>query len=580
MFKFLLKAAFVLSLAGLIIGGLAFGYYYQDLPNIEDLEKQDAGKQVVEVNFSNSENIANFGDLYHNEVRFFELPQNLINAIVATEDRKFFTHGGVDPFAIIRASYVNHRAGRIVQGGSTITQQLAKLLFLSPERTFKRKIQEVILAIKLEKRLTKEQILTTYLNRAYFGAGNYGITSAAKFYFGKEVSQLNLKESALLAGLLKAPSKLSPKNSQENALDRTNVVLSNMIDAGYLDDGDLNELDKDIYYKTNRAQRLYFADYVNEQYADYLEKSDQKKTLTITTTLDKYVQERLEAAVNKFSDDNAKRLQKSQISVVVMEKTGAIVGMIGGKDYQKSQYNRAVYAKRQAGSAFKTFVYLAAFEAGMAPDDKIEDKKINIGTWLPDNYDGKYFGEVTLKEGFAKSLNSVSIQLAQKVGTKEIAKLARKLGISSEIKANDLTISLGTTEVSLLELTTAYASIANDTKPVIPYSVLSIEDSERNILYQAESSEFDEITSTSSQKYIREILRAVIEDGTGKKADFSSSIYGKTGTSQDFRDAWFLGFDDRYIVGVWIGNDDNSPTANIVGGSLPAELFAKIISKI
>lgn len=579
MFKFLLKAGFFISLFALIVGGIMFGYYYQDLPNIDQLEKEEATKQVIEVDFSNSENIANFGDLYHNEVRYFELPQNLINAIVATEDRKFFTHNGVDFFAMLRASYVNHRAGRIVQGASTITQQLAKLLFLSPERTFKRKIQEVILAFKLEKRLTKEQILTTYLNRAYFGAGNYGIASAAKFYFGKDVAQLNLKESALLAGLLKAPSKLSPKNSQENALDRTNVVLSNMIDAGYLDEGDLTELDKDIYYKTNRAQRLYFADYVNEQYQDYLSKSETKKNLTITTTLDKYVQERLESAVNKFSDDNSKRLGKSQIAVVVMERTGAILGMIGGKDYQKSQYNRAVYAKRQAGSAFKTFVYLTAFEKGMTPDDKIIDQKINIGTWLPDNYDEKYFGEVSLKEAFAKSLNSVSIQLAQKVGTKEIAKLARKLGITSEIKANDLTISLGTTEVSLLELTTAYASIANNGKPVIPYAVLSIEDG-NELLYKAESSEFDEIISSKSEKYIKEVMRAVVEEGTGKKADFASNIYGKTGTSQNFRDAWFLGFDNRYVVGVWIGNDDNSPTTNIVGGSLPAELFAKIISKI
>lgn len=577
MIKFILKLA-IISFIALLIAILGiFFYYCQDLPNIDELDK-DAGQQVIEVNYFNDNRIANYGDVYHDEARFYELPQHLINAVIATEDRKFFTHPGIDLTAIIRAYYVNHRAHRIVQGGSTITQQLAKLLFLKPERTMKRKIQEVILAFQLEKRLTKEQIFVTYLNRAYFGAGNYGIASAARFYFNKEVSMLNLNESALLAGLLKAPSKLSPTNNPKWAQERTSVVLRNMINTGFLTKKNLKEINENIYYETNHMQKMYFADFVNEQFRDFLDKKDvDKKLIKITSTLNERLQNNLDAQINQFVEKNSKKLGKSQISVIVMSKTGAILALAGGRDYQKSQYNRAIYAKRQAGSIFKTFVYLTAFENGFELDDLFEDKKINVGAWLPDNYENKYYGQVTLKESFAKSLNSVSIQLAQKNDAQKIIETAKKLGINSQINKNDLTITLGTTEVTLLEMTAAYAGIANDGKPVFPYAIAQIQDKDGNILFNHESSGFDAVISNSAIAKMKEALRAVVEDGTGRKANVDSDIYGKTGTSQNYRDAWFVGFSDRYVIGVWIGNDDNSATNKITGGSLPAELFGAIV---
>ncbi len=575
--KFIIKWGLILVALASIAAGIVIVYYCQGLPDIENLDRK-SDKQIVQINFSNNDRITNFGDIYYDEVQFYELPQHLINAVIATEDRKFFNHFGVDILAIIRASYANHKAGHIVQGGSTITQQLAKLLFLNPDRTLQRKIQEVILALQLERRFTKEQIITIYLNRAYFGSGNYGVAAAAKFYFGKSVSDIDLNEAALLAGLLKAPSRLSPKNNQNSAESRTSVVISGMIKSGFLSEKNVKEINKDISFKTNSSQKLYFADFIHDQFGEFLAKKDlDKKLISINTTLDEKVQAALEESVSKFVVANAKKISKSQIAVVIMNKEGAILGMIGGKDYQKSQYNRAVFAKRQAGSVFKTFVYLAAFENGFKPSDIFEDKKVNIGAWLPDNYEGKYFGKVDLKTAFANSLNSVSIQLAQKIKRQEIVDMANKLGVTSAINKNDLTIALGTSEVSLYELTAAFASIANDAKPVIPYAISAIKDDKGNELYRRESSGLPAVLSVETQEYAREILRAVVVDGTGRKANISSEVFGKTGTSQNFRDAWFVGFDDDYVIGVWIGNDDNSSTKKITGGSLPAELFALIL---
>jgi penicillin-binding protein 1A len=579
-FKFILKWGFFFSIWIAIFGTLALFYYFKDLPSLSELEAKN-GKQIVQINYSNLERITNRGEIYNSEISYFELPQHLINAVVATEDRRFFNHHGVDFFGILRASYVNHEAGRIVQGGSTITQQLAKLLFLNSDRTFKRKIQEVLLAVQLERNFTKEQILTFYLNRAYFGSGSYGVGNAAKHYFGKDISRLNLNESALLAGLLKAPSKLSPKNNRYLAEDRANVVIQNMIEAGFLSENNLEQLDQDPSYKIDHSQKLYFADFVYEQFPEFLDKSSKGEgLLKITSTLDERIQEKLENILDEFNEQNAKKLDKAQIAVVVMNKGGGVLGMSGGSDYQQSQFNRAVTAKRQAGSAFKTFVYLAAFENGMSDGDTMEDKKINVGTWLPDNYDNRYLGEVTLRQAFANSLNSVAVQLGRKVGGAKVAEMAHTCGIVSKIDKDDPTIALGTTQVSLLELTGAYAVIANGGEPVIPYSILEVKNAADEILYKRESSGFAPVISESSEEKIKKLLRAVVENGTGKNANVGENIYGKTGTSQNFRDAWFVGFSDDYVVGVWIGNDDNSATDKITGGSLPASLFAEIIEKI
>ena len=579
-FKFILKWGFIFAIWVSIFATIALFYYFYDLPSLDELEAQN-GKQVVQINYSNGERITNFGEIYSSEVKFYELPQNLINAVVATEDRRFFDHHGIDIFGISRAFYVNHQAGKVVQGGSTITQQLAKLIFLKSERTFKRKIQEILLALQLERNFTKEQILTFYLNRAYFGSGNYGVGNASKYYFGKNISEISLNEAALLAGLLKAPSKLSPKNNQDLAENRASVVISAMIDAGFLDKKDLSEINQDISYRDEKSQKLYFADFVRDQFADFISKeSREDKIISIHTTLDENIQQKLEDTLNVFVEKNSKKLGKSQVAALIMKKDGAIIAMSGGRDYQKSQFNRAIYAKRQPGSAFKTFIYLAAFEQGFKPDDVIEDKKINIGAWLPENYDNHYLGEVTLKRAFANSLNSVAVQLAQKLDKEALVKITHNIGIMSKIDKNDPTIALGTTELTLYELTNAYATIANGGEAVIPYYITDIKNGEELDLYKRESSGLGSLISSASESYIREVMREVVDNGTGKSANIASNIYGKTGTSQNFRDAWFMGFNDEYVIGVWIGNDDNSSTDKITGGSLPASLFAEIMGKI
>jgi penicillin-binding protein 1A len=576
-FKIIAKIIIFLTILLVLTLGAIATYYCIGMPSLNDLENQNS-KQIVRLNYDNQNLIINRSEIYQGEVSYYELPTNLVNAVIATEDRKFFSHGGIDYLAIIRAYFVNKQAGKIVQGGSTITQQLAKLLFLKPEKTFRRKVQEALLALQLEKNFSKEQILTFYLNRAYFGSNNYGIGNASKQYFNKEVAQLNIQESALLAGLLKAPSKISPKNNPELAKRRTRTVLKAMQECGYLDKNFANYDEKEDFFREDFGQRFYFADYAYQQIFEFINKENfQDKILKITTTLNEKLQNNLEEILNKFTKNNAEKLLNAQIAVVVMDKSGAVLALSGGNNYQQSQFNRAILAKRQAGSAFKTFLYLSAFQNGYKIDDVFEDKRVRVSNWLPDNYESRFLGEITLKRAFANSSNSVAVQLSKLVGAKKIAQTARLSGITSKIDEHDLTISLGTSQVSLFELTSAYATIANDGTPVIPYVISQISNQNDEILYQKTNAKLPKVFSASAIEAIKIALREVVESGTGKIANVNSEIYGKTGTSQNFRDAWFVGFDDEKIVGIWIGNDDNLPTQKITGGSLPAELFSKIM---
>lgn len=578
--KSILKLLTIVFIWGIIALALIVGYYYNNLPSLQELEAKNQ-RQIININYSNQEKITTIGSLYQDEVKFYQLPQSLINAVIATEDRRFFEHHGIDIFGISRASVVNYKSGRLAQGGSTITQQLAKLLFLSSKKTFERKVEEILLALEIEKTFSKEQILTLYLNHAYFGSGNYGVANAAKFYFNKSVSEIDLNEAAMLAGLLKAPSKYSPKNNLKLSKIRTKEVINNMIDAGFLAKNQITKINPKISNQNNHDLKLYFADYVNDQFRDYVLVADKQNiNLNIKTTLNQKIQEKLELVTNQFIQKNHDKIANSEIAVIIMAKDGAILGMIGGKNYQQSQFNRAIYAKRQPGSAFKTLIYLTAFENGYTPDSIFEDKKTTIGSWSPENYDRQYRGQVSLKEAFANSLNSVAVQLNHKINQNQLIEMAKKLGISSKIEKNDATIALGTAEVSPLELTSAYAAIANDGYPVIPYSILEISDQKSQILYQRQSSGFKRVISKSANDYIKQVLREVVTSGTGKAANINSSIYGKTGTSQDYHDAWFIGFDDNYTIGIWIGNDDNSPTNKITGGGLPTMLFAEIMDEI
>lgn len=566
----------------IILTTIAIGYLYYSngLPDIDNFESNN-NKKIIQINFSNDEIITSFGDVARKKVEYYELPQHLINAVISIEDQKFFVHNGIDIKAIIRAFYVNQKSKRIVQGASTITQQLAKMLFLKPERTFKRKIQEIILAFKLEKKFSKEQILTMYLNNAYFGSGNYGVSSASQYYFDKDITELNLRESALIAALLKAPSKLSLKNDIKSANKRADLVINNMKQSGLIKNSDKDNFLTENNYGTNRLQRLYFADYAYGQFQEFINKDDLlNKKLIIKSSLNYKIQQNLENILKNFDQKNYKKLGKSEIAVIVMNKDGAILGMSGGRNYQRSQFNRAILSQRQAGSLFKTFVYLDAFNNGYNLNDEFEDKKIEFANWSPENYEKKYYGKTTLKDAYANSLNSVSIQLAKNLDRKRIINLALKLGVTSLIKDNDLTIALGTSELTLYELTNAYASIANMGMPVIPYAIEEITNQDGESLYKRQSSGFPAIVSQEAILSIKEAMREVVRKGTGKKANIGNNIYGKTGTSQEFIDAWFIGFNDDYVVGIWIGNDNNKPTNKITGGSLPAELFAEIIATL
>ncbi len=576
-FKIIAKIVIFLTILLIITCGAIATYYCIGMPSLDDLENQNS-KQIVRLNYDNQNLIINRSEIYQSEVSYYELPTSLVNAVIATEDRKFFSHNGIDFLAIIRAYFVNKQAGKIVQGGSTITQQLAKLLFLKPEKTFRRKVQEALLALQLEKNFTKEQILTFYLNRAYFGSNNYGIGNASKQYFNKNVAQLNIQESALLAGLLKAPSKISQKNNPELAKKRTRTVLKAMQECGYLDKNFNNEDNNEDFFREDFGQRFYFADYAYQQIFELInEKNFQDKILKVATTLNEKLQNNLEEILNEFIKNNTEKLLNSQIAVVVMDKSGAVLALSGGNNYQQSQFNRAIFAKRQAGSAFKTFLYLSAFENGYKINDAFEDKRVRVSNWLPDNYESRFLGEITLKKAFANSSNSVAVQLSKELGAKKIVKTARLSGITSKMDEKDLTISLGTSQVSLFELTSAYATIANDGVPVIPYVISQISNQNDEILYQKSGSKLENVFSKNAIEAIKIVLREVVERGTGRIANINSNIYGKTGTSQNFRDAWFVGFDNEKIVGIWIGNDDNSPTQKITGGSLPAELFSKIM---
>lgn len=579
-FKFCLKWGFFLSIwMGIFIFGLIF-YYFQDLPPLSDLQGQDEQDKIVRIEYFDNSKLVTRGKIDVDEASYYQLPQHLVNAVVAIEDRRFFDHCGIDIWGILRATIVNLKAGSVVQGGSTITQQLSKMMFLSSQRNFKRKIQEVLLAIQLERHFDKEQILTFYLNKAYFGAGSYGVQNAARQYFGKNVSALTLNESAILAGLLKAPSKLSPKTNRALAEERASVVIKAMIDAGFLTEENIDEILSDPTYQIDHLQRFYFADYVFEQLPDFLGEEDfKKKNINVTSTLNKDLQLKVEKIVNKFIQANKTRLDKAQIALTLMDRKGAILAMIGGKDYQKSQFNRAIYARRQPGSAFKPFIYLTAFENGMSFDDILEDKKVVVGDWNPENYNEEYLGDVTLEDALSKSLNSISVQLARQFGGDEIARIARKFGILSDIDVNDPTISLGTNELTLLELTSAYATIANDGEPTIAHAIEKIASGDE-ILYQRSSSGFPRVASQVAIENVKICLRSVVERGTGRAANVRKNIFGKTGTSQNFQDAWFVGFDDDYVMGIWIGNDNNLPTKKISGGSLPARLFGQVFKEI
>jgi penicillin-binding protein 1A len=506
------------------------------------------------------------------------LPDHLANAVLATEDRRFYDHFGMDVIGFARAIVSNIRAGAIVQGGSTLTQQLAKNLFLTPARTVTRKLQELMLAIWLEARLSKDEILTLYLNRVYLGAGTYGVEAAARKYFGKSARQVTLPEAALLAGLLKAPSRYAPTNDLKRSRARAAQVLKNMVAAGYLTakqaKGAIRAPAKLARGSAAGGSR-YFIDWIQERLPSLI--GDPPADLIVTTTLDPAMQRAAETAVAVNLKRDGARRKIGQAALVAFGPSGDLRAMVGGRSYAKSPFNRAAQAYRQPGSAFKPFVYLTALEAGMAPRDIVRDEAVNVGKWRPRNFNKKYLGDVTLETALAKSLNTVAVKLSERVGRNKVIATARRLGISSDLTKH-ASLALGVSDVSLMELSAAYAPLANGGLAVIPHGILEVRTRSGRLLYRRTGSQGPRVISPRHLAQMNQMLSTALTSGTGRRArPGNRPAAGKTGTSQNFRDGWFIGYTADLIAGVWVGNDDNAPMRKVTGGQTPALIWRKFI---
>ncbi|MBI1954095.1 MAG: PBP1A family penicillin-binding protein [Proteobacteria bacterium] len=579
-----IRLCLTLAIWGICFIGLALLWFSYDLPDIRQLQVAYR-KPSVTIQTQDGTIIGTYGDLCEDLVNVNELPPYVGQAVLAIEDRRFYSHFGVDIIGLARAAYTNYKADRIVQGGSTITQQLAKNFLQSQglygphDRSIRRKIQEVIMSLWLEWHFTKDQILTMYLNRVYFGSGTYGVDAAAQKYFAKSARELTVYEAAVLAGLLKAPSKYSPAYNPKKAKERATVVLTQMVEAGFIRDSQTYLAQADATASQEKEQSIkFFTDWVYENLPNYIGSID--RDLVVVTTLNVAFQKQAEASCLLMINEMGKELKVSEIAMVVMTPDGAIKAMLGGKDYNKSQYNRVTQAQRQPGSAFKLFVYLAALEAGKNLETLIDDSPIQIGNWNPGLYHWKPQGEITLKEAFAHSVNSVTVRLAQELGPAKIVSVARRLGIVSPL-SQDLSIALGSKEVNLLELTAAFATFANKFRSVWPYGILEIRDkATAQIMYQHDDGEGLVVVEPDIGQQMLELLYEVINNGTGRAAKLSIPVAGKTGSNGD-SDAFFIGFTYDLVAGVWTGNDTrNLMSKKSTGGRLPAKTWAHFMKAI
>jgi penicillin-binding protein 1A len=547
------------------------------LPAIQALEipKRPPTIQIVGLDGSV---LATRGEMAGANVSLRDLPPYLPKAFIAIEDRRFYSHYGVDPLGILRAAVTNVLHRGVSQGGSTLTQQLAKNLFLTQERTLQRKLQEVELAVWLERKHSKAEILELYLNRVYFGSGAYGVEAAAQRYFGKSAKNVTLAEAAMLAGLVKSPSRLAPNRNPEGAEKRAQIVLTAMADAKFITDAQAQASIVHPSYNVKAAGAgtvNYVADWIGEVLDDLIGQIDQN--IVVETSIDPKLQSIAEASVIDELAAKSVKFNVSQGALVAMTPDGAVRAMVGGRNYAESQYNRAVTAKRQPGSAFKPFVYLTAIEAGLTPETIRQDAPIDVKGWKPENYSHEYFGAVTLTQALAMSLNTVAVRLGLEVGPKNVVRTAHRLGISSKLDAN-ASIALGTSEVSLTELVGAYTPFANGGQGVAPHVVIKIRTTEGKVLYARPADQLGQVIDPRNVAMMNTMMQETLLSGTARKAELPGWMAaGKTGTSQDFRDAWFIGYTANLVTGVWLGNDDNSPTKKATGGGLPVEVWTRFM---
>jgi penicillin-binding protein 1A len=545
------------------------------LPAIQSLEipKRPPTIQIVGLDGSV---LASRGEMAGANVALKDLPPYLPKAFIAIEDRRFYSHYGIDPIGILRAAVTNILHRGVSQGGSTLTQQLAKNLFLTQERTLQRKLQEAELALWLERKHSKNEILELYLNRVYFGSGAYGVEAAAQRYFGKSAKNVTVPEAAMLAGLVKSPSRLAPNRNPEGAEQRAQTVLAAMVDAKFITDAQASIGHLAINVKPVGAGTVnYVADWIGEVLDDLIGEID--RDVVVQTTIDPKLQSAAEAAVIDELAAKSVKFNVSQGALVAMTPDGAVRAMVGGRNYADSQYNRAVTAKRQPGSAFKPFVYLTAMEAGLTPETIRQDAPLDVKGWKPENYTHEYFGAVTLTQALSMSLNTVAVRVGLEVGPKNVVRTAHRLGISSKLDAN-ASIALGTSEVSMIELVGAYTPFANGGKGVSPHVVTRIRTAEGKVLYDRAADQFGQVIEPRYVAEMNAMMEQTLISGTARKAEIPGwTAAGKTGTSQDFRDAWFIGYTANLVTGVWLGNDDNSPTKKATGGGLPVEIWSRFM---
>ncbi|MEQ8391070.1 MAG: PBP1A family penicillin-binding protein [Thalassospira sp.] len=558
-----------------VLGGGVIAYYGYGLPDKVSFDVASERKPSIRVISIDGATLASYGNRYGNPVEVRNLPEYVGQAFVSIEDRRYYDHFGIDVVGIMRASWANLTSGRIVEGGSTITQQLAKNLFLSPERSFGRKIEEILLAIWLEFKFDKQQILSLYLNRIYFGSGLYGIDAAARHYFGTDPRRLNLYDAAVLAGLPKAPSRYNPMVDPVISAERANLVIDAMVSTGALTKA-RGDRAKQFRVRTARKAQTgpgvrYFSDWVLDRVRDYVGYVDQD--LLVHTTLDSRLQEMAEFSLERTLESNGAKAKKiSQAALLAMTPDGAVRAMVGGRDYFESQYNRVTQARRQPGSVFKLFVYLAGLDKGLGSNDWMRDVAISINGWEPRNFDRQNHGTMSIRDAVATSNNSIAVQMAMEVGLDKVIQKARDMGVSSTLKAEP-SLALGTSEVSMLELTGAYAIVANGGFAVFPHAVSKIVGRGGEILYERTDDFPGRLMNPLHAGEMNNMLASVIAKGTGRNAIIDRPSAGKTGTTSDYRDAWFIGYTAELVAGVWMGNDDGSPMDEVTGGQLPATLW-------
>jgi penicillin-binding protein 1A len=562
----------VLALSGSILWAL------HDL-RLERPMKQ-ATKPALVLEAAGGEPLGRIGPLKFAEVERMKFPEHLVQAVLSMEDRRFYSHSGFDLVGIARAARRNMAAGNVVEGGSTITQQLVRMRFSDRERTFTRKIREILTAIWLEWHLTKDEILTSYLNSVYMGADAHGVPAAAHLYFSKRVSELTLSEAAMLTGLIRAPSQLNPLRDLQVAQARAAVVLDAMVANGAINGETAAAAKREMatlkLSPEFRHARSWFADWVAQEGVQVTGSS--WHSVRVRTTLDPRLQLLAETTINEVLARQSARARASQAALVALRPDGAVLAMVGGRDYGTSQFNRAVEANRHPGSAFKPFVYLAALRKGYSPQDVIDAGPVEIKGWQPENFGGREYGRVTLAEAFARSINTAAVRLAMDVGLNEVISAARDLGIDARLSAVP-SLALGAVEVSLLDLTGAFASVRAGRLRVKPWGIAAFGADDQSPMRPLGPPIVGSGQTLQHQQPMTDLLRLVIERGTGRAAVLDGFAAGKTGTSQNHRDAWFIGFNEALVVGVWVGNDDGSPMEGVVGGTVPASIWKRFMTE-